>query len=169
MQRGPRCIDTMRARRKRYHQKKKSQCKERWERRLDRDVFKQWKERHMKAMEDEDDTCMMQPSQHIDKDTTTLTVVDENQSETSNQEEADFGQAQAYNEVARDSMQGDTDALLLPSVTVPEVPQQEEIPSQLGLTGLERVSINSIIQIEKKKTQKAFEAAHYYRNLAEDL
>lgn len=170
IQRGPRRIDTVRARRKRYRQKKKTQYKERWEQRLDRDVFKQWKERQMKAMEEE--TCMMQSSQHLDEDMTIQSLEDQSHSETSNQQEADSCQAQVYDEVAKDSMHSDIDALLLPSVVVPEEPQytyQEDIPSQLGLTGVKRVAINHIIQVEKHKAKKAFETAHYYRNLAEDL
>ncbi len=79
-------------------------------------------------------------------------------------------QGSVYREVCELSLNSSNDeALLLPSVVVPDSVTSDDIISRLNVTGMERVTIASCIQLEREKTKKALQDAQFFRNVAERL
>jgi hypothetical protein len=78
-----------------------------------------------------------------------------------------------YDKVADDTLHESYDALLLPSVNVPDTSYstatQEDLALQVSIKGVYRVAVVSAVQLERQKTRKALLEARHYRNLSERL
>ena len=78
-----------------------------------------------------------------------------------------------YDKVADDTLYESYDALLLPSVNVPDTSYstatQEDLALPVSIKGVYRVAVVSAVQLEQEKTRKALLEARHYRNLSERL
>lgn len=77
-------------------------------------------------------------------------------------------QEQLYNDVSTSSLKEANEALLLPSVLVPET-SAVELAIPKSITGVDHVAVVSALKIEQQKTVRAHREAQCYRNLSEQM
>ena len=80
-------------------------------------------------------------------------------------------QEQLYNDISTSSLQQTNEALLLPSVSVPDTSGVESVKLSIppSITGVDRVAVVSALRMEQQKTAKACREARCYRNLSEQM
>lgn len=172
-QRGPRCIDTVRCRRRRYRKTKKLKNKEAWEQKLLEDMCIRWKERREQYSKAEENERLLVQEQEANHDA----IFQQNEVyrhiESTCRREIASCQQVLYDKVADDSLHASYDTLLLPSVTVPDrsysTVTQEDLALPVAIKGVDRVAVVSAVQVEREKTRKALLEARHYRNLSERL
>lgn len=159
--RTPRHIETVRARRKRYRNKKKLLGKAGWEQRIVDSLGERWKKRCEEYNKVEEEELLQgndQPLEHESNE-------QYRQIKEKCQQEIASCQEELYRCVAENSMQKNSyDTLLLPSVNTPTALQT----TYEGID-IHRLNFVSSIRLEQEKTRKALEKARFYRNLSERL
>lgn len=80
-------------------------------------------------------------------------------------------QEQVYKNVSSSSLQDTNDALLLPSVAVPDTSYPADVNSKIpeSITGVDRIAVMRALKSERQKTLKASREAQCYRNLSEQI
>lgn len=165
-----RTLQAIRAKRKRYREKKKSdgrRKKQSWEIQLEQELCARWKKRREDFEQEQAD---------LEATEALSTVSNINEDEVHSPKNLHVTDA----DTTRDKGQCPVDTsptnqvLSLPSVRVPEKSHEsaEEIKSKIpiaSLSGVESVSVVSYVQEAQKKTVDALHLAQYYRDLAEKM
>ena len=157
----------MKNKRKRYRQTKKRRL---WEDKLRKEVEKKWKARTLaynaeveqEKLDQEREERLRQSMQEYRK-----TCMEKDRQ---CRQEILFVQETVYKEVSTASQDEKSgNALLLPTVSVPEDTNCDLKKLGIHITGIDRVAITSAIQEERQRTKKALERARFYRDLAERI
>ena len=115
-----RSIESIRAKRKRYRNKKKLQGKDHWKEKLIDDLSSRWKQRHEQYVQAELDE-QAELKKKIEKRKRQALIQHEIEAiETRQLQDIVLQQEEMYHTTANQSLIHDSDALLLPSVEVPE-------------------------------------------------
>ena len=176
MCRGSRSVEAIRAKRKRHRCAKKKKRKEAWETSIIKSMCNRWEKRRLAFneelnIEEEKSLVQQQAAEEI-----RLEREKRKAAEVERRKEVLYSQCQLYNEVAVSSQQSTDDGLLLPSIPVSKsiystAAGSQELDSSIpaSIVGIDRVAVNSAIQIEREKKLAAYQEAQHYRNLSERL